>query len=203
MPAPPPRPPRDDDPRSEPWASIDEVAAHLGVRKDSIYRWIERRGLPAQKIGKLWKLKLSEVDKWMLAEGQRRSETPAPRSEAEAPREFILVVDDDEMVRESLRDFLADEGFGVLAAADGVEALELLAAPATPVPAVIVLDLKMPRMGGQEFRAAAAQDPKLAGIPVVLVTAERRVDSSGPPVLRKPVDLGALREAVRKLLERR
>jgi excisionase family DNA binding protein len=40
--------------------SIDAVAAHVGVRKDSIYRWIEGRGLPAAKVGKLWKLKLSE-----------------------------------------------------------------------------------------------------------------------------------------------
>jgi excisionase family DNA binding protein len=200
----PPRPPRDDDPRSEPWVSIDEVAAHLGVRKDSIYRWIERRGLPAQKIGKLWKLKLSEVDRWMLAEGQRRSETPAPQNPAAlTPRDFVLVVDDDEMVRESLRDFLVDEGYGVLAAADGVEAFELLAAPATPLPAVIVLDLKMPRMGGQEFREAQAKIPRLAPIPVLLVTAERRVDTGGPIVLRKPIDLGALRDAIRKLLDRR
>jgi excisionase family DNA binding protein len=36
---------------AEPWVSVDDVAAHLGVRKDSIYRWIERRGLPAKKIG--------------------------------------------------------------------------------------------------------------------------------------------------------
>ncbi|MCY1009523.1 response regulator [Nannocystis pusilla] len=199
----PPRPPRDDDPRSEPWASIDEVAAHLGVRKDSIYRWIERRGLPAQKIGKLWKLKLSEVDKWMLAEGQRRSETPGQNPATATPRDYVLVVDDDEMVRESLRDFLVDEGYGVLAAADGVEAFELLAAPATPLPAVIVLDLKMPRMGGKEFREAKARDPRLAPIPVLLVTAERRVEAGGAIVLRKPIDLGALREALRKLLERR
>ena len=48
-----------------PWASVDEVAKHLGVAKDSIYRWIENRGLPAHKIGRLWKFKLSEVDDWV------------------------------------------------------------------------------------------------------------------------------------------
>src|SRR5262245_28651661 len=58
---------------AEPWVSIDAVAAHLGVRRDSIYRWIERRGLPATKIGKLWKLKLTEVDAWMLARKRRRA----------------------------------------------------------------------------------------------------------------------------------
>ncbi len=49
----------------EPWVSVDSVALHLGVAKDSIYRWIERRKLPAHKIGRIWKFKLSEVDKWV------------------------------------------------------------------------------------------------------------------------------------------
>ena len=53
---------------TEPWASVDEVAKHLGVAKDSIYRWIERRGLPAHKIGRLWKFKLSDVDTWVRAQ---------------------------------------------------------------------------------------------------------------------------------------
>jgi excisionase family DNA binding protein len=52
---------------TEPWSSVDEVAKHLGVAQDSIYRWIESRGLPAQKIGRLWKFKLSEVDAWVRA----------------------------------------------------------------------------------------------------------------------------------------
>ena len=52
---------------TEPWASVEDVAKHLGVAKDSVYRWIERRGLPAHKIGRLWKFKLSEVDVWVRA----------------------------------------------------------------------------------------------------------------------------------------
>lgn len=50
---------------TEPWVSVDEVAKHLGVAKESIYRWIEGRGLPAHKIGRLWKFKVSEVDEWV------------------------------------------------------------------------------------------------------------------------------------------
>ena len=50
---------------TEPWVSVDKTAQHLGVTKDSVYRWIERKGLPARKVGKLWKLKLSEVDEWV------------------------------------------------------------------------------------------------------------------------------------------
>ena len=52
---------------TEPWVSVDELARHLGVAKDSVYRWIERKGLPAKKVGKLWKFKLSEVDEWVRA----------------------------------------------------------------------------------------------------------------------------------------
>jgi excisionase family DNA binding protein len=56
-------------PETEPWSSVDEVAAHLGASKDTIYRWIEHHGLPATKIGRRWKAKLSEVDAWAKAGG--------------------------------------------------------------------------------------------------------------------------------------
>jgi len=55
---------------TEPWVGVDDVAKHLGVAKDSVYRWIERRRLPAHKIGRLWKFKLSEVDSWVRQGGQ-------------------------------------------------------------------------------------------------------------------------------------
>ena len=49
---------------------VEEVAVHLGVAKDSIYRWIENKGLPAHRIGRLWKFKLSEVDEWVRSRGR-------------------------------------------------------------------------------------------------------------------------------------
>jgi len=52
----------------EPWVSLEDVAKHLDVAKDSVYRWIDHRGLPAHKIGRLWKFKLSEVDKWVRSQ---------------------------------------------------------------------------------------------------------------------------------------
>jgi excisionase family DNA binding protein len=54
---------------TEPWTSVEEIARHLGVAKDSIYRWIDRRSLPAHRIGRLWKFKISEVDDWVRAGG--------------------------------------------------------------------------------------------------------------------------------------
>jgi len=49
----------------ERWVDVDEVAAHLGVNKDSIYRWIEKQGLPAHRVGRLFRFKLSDVDEWV------------------------------------------------------------------------------------------------------------------------------------------
>ena len=54
---------------SEPWVSVDDIAAHLGVAKDSIYRWIDKRNLPAHRVGRLWKFKISEVDEWIRRGG--------------------------------------------------------------------------------------------------------------------------------------
>ncbi len=53
----------------EPWVSVDDVAAHLDVAKESVYRWIDAKRMPAHKIGKLWKFKLSEVDEWVRSGG--------------------------------------------------------------------------------------------------------------------------------------
>ncbi len=71
---------------TEPWSSVDEVAKHLGVAQDSIYRWIEARGLPAQKIGRLWKFKLSEVDAWVRAGGAEAGEKPGLKTKATRTR---------------------------------------------------------------------------------------------------------------------
>ena len=54
---------------AEPWVTAIVVAKHLGVVKDTVYRWRERKGLPAHKIGRLWKFQLSEVDEWVRADG--------------------------------------------------------------------------------------------------------------------------------------
>ena len=60
---------------AEPWVSVEDIAAHLGVAKDSIYRWIEHKDLPAHKMGRLWKFKLSEVDEWVRAGGAAQERT--------------------------------------------------------------------------------------------------------------------------------
>lgn len=56
----------------EPWYSVIELAKHLGVSKETIYRWLERGVIPAHRIGKLWKFKPSEVDLWVQEGGAER-----------------------------------------------------------------------------------------------------------------------------------
>lgn len=52
-------------PTRELWSSLEEVSEYLGISKDTIYRWIANKNMPATKIGHQWKFKLSEVDKWV------------------------------------------------------------------------------------------------------------------------------------------
>ena len=47
------------------WLSVGELAAYLGVKPDTVYTWIYKKGLPAHKMGRLWKMKRSEVDAWV------------------------------------------------------------------------------------------------------------------------------------------
>jgi excisionase family DNA binding protein len=58
---------------TEPWLSVEQITEHLGVKRDSIYRWIDRKGLPAHRVGRLWKFKASEVDEWVRAGGSDKS----------------------------------------------------------------------------------------------------------------------------------
>jgi len=61
----------------ERWLSVEEIAAHLGMNRDTIYKWIERKQMPAHKLGKLWKFKVSEVDEWIRA-GKAAEDTEKP-----------------------------------------------------------------------------------------------------------------------------
>ncbi len=184
---------------AEHWVSIDDVAEHLGVTKLSVYRWIEKRSLPATKVGKLWKLKLSEVEAWMR---DRNGKSPVRdrADDSTATRGVVLVVDDDEMVRASVAEFLEDQGYRVVVANDGVEALKTLTE--SPKPDLILLDLKMPNLDGWGFREEQLRNPNLAAVPVIVVTAVSKASLDGvTAVLCKPLRLPMLAKTIESLLE--
>ena len=65
----------------EGWVGIAEVAAHLQVTKESIYRWVGAKGFPARRVGRLLRFRLSEVDEWVL-EGSTQGNSDIPRTRA-------------------------------------------------------------------------------------------------------------------------
>ena len=60
---------------NERWLSVDEIAAHLGIKRDTVYKWIARKDMPAHKAGRLWKFRKEEVDEWLRSGGAATRET--------------------------------------------------------------------------------------------------------------------------------
>jgi CheY-like chemotaxis protein len=117
----------------------------------------------------------------------------------------VLVVDDDDDVRESVCDALDDAGYAVESAANGLEALQLLRDRGLR-PVVILLDMMMPEMDGWAFRQEQDKDPALALIPVIVFTAhgvggEAAEDLRAAASLRKPLRLRDLLDAIEKAQE--
>jgi len=113
----------------------------------------------------------------------------------------ILVVDDDPDIRDSLREVLEDEGYVVNCVSNGREALDYLKSK-QPRPCVILLDLMMPVMDGWQFRREQKQDPEIADIPLVVITAtgKRPVLIDAAELVMKPLDLNRLFEAIERYL---
>jgi CheY-like chemotaxis protein len=112
----------------------------------------------------------------------------------------VLIVEDDEDIRETVCEVLAELGFVVDMQSNGQEAMDWLRASPTNRPDVIVLDLLMPVMNGYEFIEAVRGDSSLAALPIVLSTAVRPTRDEGPisgiAVVRKPYELDELLSAI-------
>jgi len=109
----------------------------------------------------------------------------------------VLIVDDDPGCVEALRDTLQDVGYQVSTARSAMEALRFLESELRP--SVIILDLLMPGMTGEEFLERRQADPRLAEIPVIVVSAtplQSHTADGRTPVLRKPVDAAELLDII-------
>jgi CheY-like chemotaxis protein len=114
----------------------------------------------------------------------------------------ILVIEDDLDLRNIFEAILEHEGFQVLKAANGQEALEILR-NGSPKPTLILLDLMMPVMDGYSFREVQKNDPSLKDIPVVIMSADGHVEEKLKRVgsqayMKKPVGMQELLDTVRR-----
>jgi len=119
-----------------------------------------------------------------------------PVSDSQRTSFSVLVVDDDDDFRDSVAQVLDEDGFAVLTASDGREAIEVLHSASTK-PSVILLDMMMPVMDGWEFREAQRNDPELASIPVAVFSAQPNIEATARSIeaaacFRKPLSLDYL-----------
>jgi CheY-like chemotaxis protein len=118
----------------------------------------------------------------------------------EARRHSILIVDDDDAIREALEDVLSDEGYHVVGMSDGQQALTYL--QAEPRPSAMLVDLWMPVMDGWKFLDAVLDDPRFSRIPLIVLTAardQRARELRVSEVLTKPVQLQQVLAALERL----
>ena len=127
----------------------------------------------------------------------KRALGPKLGPDPDGPR-HVLIVDDDEDIRDSLRDALEEMGFAATTASTAEEALDLLAST-DPSPDVVILDLVLPGVdGGRVYRAMQA-DPALARIPVIVPASNPESVPPGVVVVPKPLTLDRLLETVSRL----
>ena len=113
----------------------------------------------------------------------------------------VLIVDDDVDIRETVAEALQDAGYDVKSASNGQEALEVL--KVEPQPCLILLDLMMPVMDGEQFRAAQKTEPAWADIPVVVISAGGHCEEAAERMgaascVKKPFRIKELFQAVQR-----
>jgi DNA-binding response OmpR family regulator len=114
----------------------------------------------------------------------------------------VLIVEDDPVLRSLYKAMLQMDGFSVVAVEDGIDALRHIE---LEVPAAVVLDLGLPRLGGRDVSREMTSRIEMRGIPIVIVTGEETSDldpSQFVCILRKPIDPFSLVSAVRGCLEK-
>ena len=47
------------------WLSVDDIATYLGIKRETLYKWLAEKDMPAHKVGRLWKFRKEEIDKWV------------------------------------------------------------------------------------------------------------------------------------------
>ncbi len=131
--------------------TIKEAAEYLRLNYMTVYRLAQKGTVPASKVGGNWRFKREIIDEWLLQQTRKRAGT-------------VLVVDDDDRVRDLLKDMIAERGYRVVAVADGDAALEEVARQHF---SLIFLDLVLPGMSGVDVLKEIKDKDKSAVVVVV------------------------------------
>ena len=132
--------------------TLEEVASYLRVTKKTIYRLLERRNIPATRVGHKWRFDKATIDVWLS-----QNSTKAAAN--------ILVIDDDETICSLFKDTLEDAGYRITTINESSKGLELVKSQDYDL---VFLDLKMPGMVGDDlFGQLKAIKP---GLPVTIIT---------------------------------
>ena len=110
----------------------------------------------------------------------------------------VLIVEDNQDIREALREVVTFEGYRVIEAENGRVALDLLNSGAISEPCLILLDLLMPEMNGWEFMELRRENDAIASIPTIIITAMKEgvLPQGAVKVIQKPIDLAELIAAI-------
>jgi chemosensory pili system protein ChpA (sensor histidine kinase/response regulator) len=147
-----------------------------------------------------------DIGALVRADWRARTEPVMPREKTDS-RSVALVVDDSITVRRVTQRLLERNGMRVLTARDGVDAMEMLQ---EHTPDIILLDIEMPRMDGYEVATQVRADPRLSGIPIIMITSRvgekhraRAIEIGVDDYLGKPYQEAQLLEAIEPLIARR
>jgi len=169
-----------------------EAADFLGAHVETIRRLARKGNIPSFKIGKDWRFRKEDLLQW--------AETHHLRSQPPT----ILIVDDDDSIRDMARQILEKQGYYVFEAADGIEGLSVLNRENV---FLILLDLEMPVMNGAEFLSRLRHRNK--EVPVILITgfpdSQRIMDAmqqSPVMLLPKPIEKELLLRVVDVFLKK-
>src|SRR6201988_2591462 len=147
------------------------------------------------------------LDIGALVRGEWRGRAQPMQREKTDRRTFVMVVDDSITVRRVTQRLLERNGMRVITARDGLDAVGLLQ---DNVPDIILLDIEMPRMDGYEVAAHVRNDPRLKGVPIIMITSRvgekhraRAIELGVDDYLGKPYQEAELLDAIAPLVERR
>ena len=166
-----------------------EIAEYLKLRKETVLRKVRKREMPAIKVGGRFRFDKEQIDEWL-------------RSKSTTAQRHIMIIDDEEIIRQLFKETLENSGYHVITARNGIEALELVNWWNFDL---IFTDLKMPEMNGAEvFRRIRQID---SSVPIVIITGypiselmEQALKQGPFGVMNKPFDAMDIQKAADSFL---